>query len=254
MLLRVRQLGWEMGQALGGLWLVLQRLREAGVVDDTSLDAFKGLVKSRLRVNRGDNVVAAARAAPHFSWLLEGVACSFTRDRDGGRQIHAFHYPGDFLGLHHLLGSKEQIEVEALSSCAIGVVDGSVLEQAIERHAAVGRTLWRAAMVEASIARQRLKMSRRPAAEKIAHVLCEQLFRLGVDVRRIPFTQVEIADAAGVSAVHANRVFQEFRTLGLVGKVARNIEILNREGLEKLAGFDGRYLTVESRWDLRLHD
>ena len=166
--------------------------------------------------------------------LLEGVACLSTQHEDGGRQIYAFHYPGDFLGLHSFLfpQSAEPSEVQALTSCSIGTIDRDALEQAIQRHPALGRALWRAALTEVSIFRQRLVVSRRPALQRVAHLLCEQLARLGTDEGVIPLTQIDIADAAGLSVVHINRIFQELRQLGMLSK-QRLIEVVNKERLQR---------------------
>ena len=104
-----------------------------------------------------------------------------------------------------------------------------------------------------SIVRQRLVVSRRSALERVAHLLCEQLTRLGIDEGVIPLSQIDIADAAGLSVVHTNRIFQELRQLGMLSK-QRALEVVDKERLEDLAAFDGRYLDPSeslSRWDLR---
>jgi CRP-like cAMP-binding protein len=192
----------------------------------------------------------------HFTVLLEGSACMFTRHEDGARQIYAFHYPGDFLGLHGFLmpGSTESIEVQALTNCFIGTIDRTLLEETLTRHPELGRALWRAAMMEASVLRQRLISMRWPALQRVAHLLCEQLARLGGDQRLIPLSQIEIADAAGLSVVHTNRVFQDLRKLGVLSK-ERLTEVVNKERLHELALFDGHYLDAGqtlSGWDVRI--
>jgi hypothetical protein len=88
----------------------------------------------------------------------------------------------------------------------------------------------------------------------VAYLLCEQLARLKTDEGVIPLTQIDIADAAGLSVVHINRVFQELRQLGVLSK-QRLIEVVNQERLQELAGFDAGYLDPGeslSRWDLRI--
>ncbi len=222
------------------------------------LEAFWKLVKVRNGIDRGQTIVGGTGSAKHFAVLLEGVACFSTQHEDGARQIYGFHYPGDFLGLHSFVfpQSAEPSEVQALTSCSIGTIERDALEQAMQRHPALGRALWRAALTEVGIFRQRLVVSRRPALQRVAHLLCEQLARLGPDERLIPLTQIDVADAAGLSVVHINRVLQELRQLGVLSK-QRLIEVVNKERLQALATFDARYLDPSeslSRWDLRLDD
>jgi CRP-like cAMP-binding protein len=227
-----------------------------GVTGIPDLEAFQKLMTARGSVDRGQTIVGRTGLAKHFVVLLEGVACFSTQHEDGGRQIYAFHYPGDFLGLHSFLfpQSAELSEVQALTSCSISTIDRDELELEIQRHPALGRAFWRAAMTEASIFRQRLVISRQPALQRVAHLLCEQLSRLGIDEGVVPLNQIEVADAVGLSVVHVSRIFQELRQLDVLSK-QRLIKVVNKERLQKLAAFDGRYLDLSkplSRWDVRI--
>jgi len=244
--------------ATGFVGLADRRRRALGEGASADFEAIGKLLKVKREVDRGQIIVGRAGVANHFTVLLEGVACFSTQHEDGARQIYAFHYPGDFLGLHSLVfpSSSEPIEVQALTGCSIGRIDRDALEQAIQRDPALGRALWRAALTEVSIFRQRLVGSRRPALQRVAHLLCEQLARLGAEARVIPLTQIDIADAAGLSVVHINRVFQELRQLGVLSK-QRLIEVVDRERLQELAAFDAGYLDPSeslSHWDLRIED
>jgi CRP-like cAMP-binding protein len=237
---------------------VRQRLEALGVTATADLDAFWKLIKVRNKSLRGQAIIGGGRSAKHFAVLLEGVAGFSTRHEDGVRQIHTFHYPGDILGLQSVVfpRSAESSEVQALTSCAIGVIDRDALDQVVHRHPALGRALWRAAVMDVGIFRQRLVDSRRPALQRVAHLLCEQMARLGISKGVIPLTQTDLADAAGLSVVHINRVFQELRQLGVLAN-QRLIEIANCARLQELGAFDAGYLNASqslSQWDLRIDD
>ena len=221
-------------------------------------DAFRKLVKARPEVRRGEIIGSTLNSGNHFNVLLAGIACMMTRNEQGDRQIYAFHYPGDFLGLHGFLypESAEHIEVEALSTCSVGTIERHALERAMQDHPELAQVLWRAAMSEAGILRQRLVMSRWPAQQRVAHLLCEQLARLGPRASVIPLNQIEVADAVGLSVVHTNRRLQDLRSLGVLAD-KRSIEVLNKKRLRELAAFDGRYLEPGEallRWDLCFDD
>jgi len=242
--------------AAPGVCPVGRRLNALGITASADLDAFWKLVKLRDGIDRGQTVAGTTDQVAHLTVLLAGVACFSSQHEDGARQIHAFNYPGDFLGLlsSMLPQSAEPSGVQALTSCSIGTIDRDALEQSIQRHPALGRALWRAALTEVSIFRQRLVVSRRPALQRVAHLLCEQRVRLGTDEGVIPLTQIDIADAAGLSVVHINRVFQELRELGVLAK-QRLIEVVNQERLQELAAFDAGYLDQSGslfQWDLRI--
>jgi len=236
----------------------LKKCQTLGILSNADLEAFWKAMKVRAGIRRGDAIADTVCSRKHFAVLLEGLACMATRRDDGARQIYAFHYPGDFLGLHGFLypASTGQIEVNALSDCSIGTIRRDILEQTMQRHPVLGQALWRAAMIEASIFRQRLIMARWPALQRVAHLLCEQLYRLGPDNQVIPLNQIEVADTVGLSAVHTNRILQSLRTLGVLSR-RRVIEVMKKERLQELAAFDGRYLNAveaSSQWELQIQE
>src|SRR5262249_38703282 len=148
--------------------------------------------------------------------------------------------------------------VRALTDCSIGIIEYRDLDRAIERHRKLALALWRTTMLEASILRERLvNVKPRPALERVSHLLCEQLQRrraIGIDSGVVPLTQIDLADAAGLSVVHMNRVLQDLRKLGVISASSRTIEVVNRERLAKIANFDSRYLTMPpalSDWEIR---
>jgi len=212
-------------------------------------------VKVQDEVGRGQTIIRNTNRVKRFTVLLDGVACLSTRHEDGARQIHTFHYAGDFLGLYNFVlpQTAEAIEVQALTGCSVGTIDRDAMDQAIQRCPVLGQALWRAAFAGVGIFRQRLVVSRRPALQRVAHLLSEQLARIGTGDGVIPLTQIDVADAAGLSAVHVNRVFQELREHGVLAK-QRLIRVVNQNRLHELAAFNAGYLNsgrLSSSWDLR---
>jgi CRP-like cAMP-binding protein len=245
-------------QAFGPL---IEKLRNLGVDNDTELDAFLKCITVRAGIGRGDDIIASGRSPRYSTVLTEGVACLYERLPDGNRQIYSFLYPGDFCDLHrHVLpDTNSEIAVAAITDCSIGNIGHKDLEQLIVQYPSLGLALWRATMLEASIFRKRLlTVGRQPALQRVAHLLCEQLARreaVGINGSTIPLTQMDLADAAGLSIVHINRTFQELRRLNVLSKEGRAIRVVDRERLACLAGFDGNYLNMPqllSDWQVRM--
>jgi CRP-like cAMP-binding protein len=241
---------------------LIRKLRSLGGVEsDAELDAVLDRIKVRAGASRGDDIISPGSAPRHSTVLMEGVACLYERLEDGNRQIYAFQYPGDFCDLHqHILPeSNNEIAVAALTDCSIGIIEHRDLEQLIAQYPSLGLALWRATMLEASIFRKRLlNVGRQPALQRVAHLLCEQLARreaVGMNSATIPLTQMDLADAAGLSIVHINRTFQELRRLQILSKEGRAIKVVNRERLVCLASFDGHYLNMPqllSHWQVKI--
>jgi CRP-like cAMP-binding protein len=62
------------------------------------------------------------------------------------------------------------------------------------------------------------------------------------DACNLPITQVEFADAVGISSVHVNRVLQEMRADGLIELKGDRLRIPDWERLKKAGDFDPLYL------------
>jgi hypothetical protein len=80
-------------------------------------------------------------------------------------------------------------------------------------------------------------------------LLCEQVARreaVGIDDARLPISQIDVADATGLSVVHVNRTIQALRQSNSLSK-AKHLEVVDRDQLARIAKFDGQYLNIAHR-------
>src|SRR5215472_16939036 len=83
---------------------VIWKLRSLGLESEADFQALSKLIKVKVSVSRGEEIIGGGTSPTYSIVLLDGIACSYERLEDGGRQIHAFQLPGDFLDLHrHIL-------------------------------------------------------------------------------------------------------------------------------------------------------
>ena len=62
----------------------------------------------------------------------------------------------------------------------------------------------------------------------------------------LPLNQQDMANALGLSLVHLNKSLKPLRDANLVQVQGRRITLVDRRGLEKLAGFEASYLYLDS--------
>ena len=181
--------------------------------DADDLDFVLQAVKRHVRVAAGADVARAGDAVEHTTVLLAGMACSYKRNEDGGRSILSFQHPGDFCDLYrYVLPERDSaIGVQALTDAVVAVIDYRDMDRLLARPK-LALAFWRATMLEAAIYRERLtNASRGTALARVASLLCEQLARqeaIGIGSARLPISQIDVADAAGLSPVHVNRTIQ----------------------------------------------
>jgi CRP-like cAMP-binding protein len=229
----------EIGSRLG------LKLKGLGAqVDD--VDALLQAVKRRFSVAAQDNVMDEAHAR-QVSILPAGTTCSYKRKEDGARSILSFQHPGDFCDLHRyiLADPAPAMGVQALTDCTVAVIDYVDMDRLLLRPT-LASAVWRASMLEAAAYRERLSsIGRGTAIQRVAHFPCEQLAlraAVGIGAPQLPFSQIDVADAAGLSVVHVNRTIQTLRTLNVLSKARHALEVVNRKELEKIARFEDHYL------------
>jgi len=181
--------------------------------------------------------------------LVEGYAARSKLAADGGRQIVSFHIAGDILDLQHLFLERADHSVQAMTEATLVWLPMAGLRTLIAERPAIGTALWRDALVDASIFREWvLNVGRRDAKTRIAHMLCEFIVRsevagLGtVDRMRLPFTQEQIGDATGLTAVHVNRMLRELTDEGLIERSPGVLRVRDWAGFKRAAAFNAAYL------------
>ncbi|HEX8445069.1 MAG TPA: Crp/Fnr family transcriptional regulator [Sphingomonas sp.] len=186
--------------------------------------------------------------------LLEGILCRYKDLRDGRRQIVALHVPGDFADLHSFLLKHLEHNLAALTPARIAIFPHARLREISERFPHLTRMLWFSTLLDAAIHRQWiLSVGRRSAVARLAHLFCELRARLDVvgmvnaEGFKLPLTQIDLADATGLTPVHVNRMLRELRDRGLMEFRQGEVSIQDLAGLTRLAEFDPEYLYLRTR-------
>jgi CRP-like cAMP-binding protein len=220
--------------------------------DDVSLEEEEvvvNLVGEPQRVAAKSDIVREGERPSTSALLVEGFAGRYKILGDGSRQITALHVPGDLVDFHSFLLKEMDHGVVALSECVVAKVPHVSLLAVSETHPHLMRLFSLSALIDAAIHREWLVcMGRRRATEHLAHVICEvyqllETVRLAVNFEfSFPVTQMELADALGLSAVHTNRAVQSLRHEGLLTWENHHVKIHHWTRLSEFAGFDSRYL------------
>lgn len=233
-------------RALGAF---LKRLTSRSALMAQEQQAVLNLPGTAVQVRPNRDFVPLGQKVDHSCLVVSGFVGRFKQDRDGRRQITMFHIPGDMCDLHSVVEPVATSALQALSETTIMEVPHAPIREAAARFPALALAFWRDCMVDAAIlAEWVMNVGRRDARERIAHTLCELAIRLGAKtedehvVYDLPITQMHLADATALTAVHVNRTLQNLRGEELVEWRSGRLQILNWEGLVNVAQFDPEYL------------
>jgi len=134
------------------------------------------------------------------------------------------------------------------------LLDGAAFERLMSADISVAEAFHCETLAARAIQREwAINLGRRDALERVAHIICELFERLRVvglvDGNSFPFpvTQMDLADASGLSTVHLNRTLQELRGAGLIMLRDRSMTILDPQALRNTAMFNPNYLHLERR-------
>lgn len=183
--------------------------------------------------------------------VLGGFLYGHKRVTGSRRQITSFFVPGDIADLHTLHLAPLDHSLSTLGPAVVAFMPHGAFRGILDRSPQLSRAFWIDTFVRLAILREWVaNLGRRDAIARVAHVVCELAFRLQrVDLAHnfcfsIPWTQTDLADACGISSVHANRVVQELRRLGLVEWDSKKVKILNWEAVADIGDFSDEYLRL----------
>jgi CRP-like cAMP-binding protein len=185
----------------------------------------------------------------HCCLIIEGFVCRSRITTDGKRQILSVHVPGDIPDLQSLHLHVLDHDIWTSSPSRVGFISHESLHEICARHPAITNAFWRETLIDAAIFREWIvNVGRRDARASMAHFLIEQGERLRAvglgtgDEFQLPLTQIEFADALGLTPVHVNRVLQSLRKDNLVEVNKDRVKLLEPQRLKEIAGFERVYL------------
>ncbi len=214
--------------------------------DAKELNFVSKFKRGELTVDKGAIVLAEGTRNPHLFTVLIGWGFRYKLLPDGRRQIVNFTMPGDLIGLQGSLMGEMQHSVEALSPMTLCVFERGELMSLYKEHPSLAYDVtWLASREECMLDENLLSVGRRTAVERLAYLLAFLVTRglssglFNDETPVLPVTQQHIADTLGLSLVHTNKTVRRLVDRSLLRWRDRGCEILDVDGLQKVAGWDG---------------
>ena len=213
------------------------------------LEALAEMQAKPVAVKRG-RLLTREGQTEHKAFILHaGWACSYKDLRNGNRQIISFPIAGDCVGLRSVLLRTADHSFAALTDAVVSPVEGVHIMKCVTEFPRLGvALLWAASRDEAMVVEHLVSIGRRSSIERTAHFfmeLAERLNLVGLATEaefKCPLSQLVLADALGLTAIHVNRVLRQLREQVLLTLHKGTVKIHDLNGLRKLAGFHGGYL------------
>jgi CRP-like cAMP-binding protein len=228
---------------------LIAKLRISTPLEAADIEAIERLPIAVRALPSAAAIVREGEKPTQCCLVIEGYACRSKNTDTGKRQILSIHIPGDIPDLQSLHLQVMDHDLKTLSKCTVGFIPHASLRALTRERPLVAEALWRETLIDAAMFREWIvNVGRRSAVSRMAHLMAEIGKRLEVlglsdgDHFELPMTQLDIADALGLTPVHVNRVIQELRRDGLLELRKHAVSLRDLPRLRKLADFDDLYL------------
>ena len=229
---------------------VMRRLNAVRQVSETAGAAFDKAIRRRvLHAAAGETLISEGERPDRIRIVLSGWLSRYKLLEDGRRQIVNFILPGEICDAFAYLLPRSDHSIDTLTPVAFSEIEREQFEELIAGDRTLMEAMWCELLVDRSIQREwAVNIGRRDALERVAHLLCEIYERLKLvglvegNSCVFPVTQMDLADATGLSIVHLNRTLQELRGAGLIILRERMLTINDLDALKSAGLFNPTYL------------
>lgn len=207
----------------------------------------------------GETIVVQGDDETRAFVIRDGWGCVSKNLRGGERQLIEFPVAGDIMDFSTAAVGRQE-EFSALTDMTVWEGLSSRLRTLSETEPAVACFVTKANRRRREMLIERLAdVAKRDAGMRIAHFLLELGARLALNGAattkgyQCPLTQQDLADALGLTPIHANRMLREARTLGLYEFRRGRVEFLDYAATVDFAEFDADFLVAPDDSSSSLH-
>ena len=232
-----------------GLEQFLRRLLLRSALTAKEQEAIRSLPGRIEVVRAGGDVIVPGEHTDESCTVVRGLMSRFDTMLDGSRQTVALYLPGEMCDLHSVPVPTSGWGLEAVIDTKLMFVPHEALRR-LTQNASLALAFWRDTTVDGSIlAKWVANMGRKQAIARVAHLFCElgiRMEQLGLGSRtafELPMKQAQLAEVAGITAVHMNRTLKALADRGVT--FARGqVRIVDWPATVRLAEFEPSYLLM----------
>ena len=199
-----------------------------------------------------EDIVREGEHSPDIHIVLSGLACRYKHLEDGSRQIMAFLVPGDPCDSEIFILDAMDHSIGTLAPSIVASVSGTRMKELLLGRGSIALAFWWNTLQDEGVLRERIiDEGRRDAYSRVGFLIYEIFIRMRafgvIDEQKFefPVTQVDLADATGLTPVHVNRMLRQLREENLIAIDGKTWTILDPDGLRKASGYEASYLHLD---------
>jgi CRP-like cAMP-binding protein len=156
----------------------------------------------------------------HLYGVIDGVLCTYKLLADGRRQISAFYFPGEIVGIG--VTQRHAVSAESISAATVSSVPLGAVDRLIRSKPEFGSALLELASEELAEASEHLlSVGQRSVGERVANFLLKLADRNARNggpsaTISLPMSRSDIADFLGTRLETVSRCMSRFKWMGLI--------------------------------------
>ena len=188
----------------------------------------------RMSFAKDEEIFAQDEEADLVHLVVSGAVRTTRLLSDGRRQVGAFYYPGDLIGLE--TGPIHRFSAEAICDSVVLVVRRTALK-AFAGDGQLDRAIWEATRRELERTQEHLLvLGRKTACEKVASFLMSLAQREPADRVSMPMSRQDMADYLGLTIETVSRMLTQLQDENAVSfNGTRTFDVKHWRTLEDLA-------------------
>ena len=235
------------------MWL--RRLSEFVSPTADELAALEQAKQGRREYRRNQSISRQATPVREVYFVIEGWVGGTIEVNFGRKQLEKLYLPGDFAGLPNISLAHAAEGLVAMTNVTLDVVPLDRLARLFEEAPRLALMLFVISQQERVMLMDQLAVvGQSSAIQRVSALVVHVYRRLSIlcpdegNLIDWPLSQQRVAQGAGLSAIHVNRIFRELIGRRLIAREGKKMRILNLEALVELAGVPERPTLREPRW------
>jgi CRP-like cAMP-binding protein len=199
-----------------------------------------------------EDIIREGEHSDDIHVVLTGLAYRYKILEDGSRQILAFLVPGDPCDSEIFILDEMDHSIGTLTPSLIASISGARMKELLLNRPSIALAFWWNTLQDEGVLRERIiDEGRRDAYARIGFLIYEIFLRMrafgDIDDQKFefPVTQVDLADAMGLTPVHVNRMLKQLREEKLIAVEGKTWTVLDPEGLRKAARYEASFLHLD---------
>ena len=210
-------------------------------LDAREINELDAIIQRSKPLQKGQHLY---RESDHFQSVFavrSGTLKAYRTTDDGREQVTGFYFPGEILGMDGIGNNMHASSAKALETAAVCEIPFPALEKLSASTPHLQRHFFQLMSREIAEDQQLITLlSKSSADERVAALVLSistrnARRRLSATQFRLSMSRVDIGNYLGLTVETVSRVFSRMQKLGILSVENKEIEIIDLEGLRKIA-------------------